>query len=71
MGTILKSHSLQILGNLKVMLHETIRNDHFQRNTGLQNCCDIVLNGYNIVPTLQRCVGLTIRRWESSRVTSR
>ena len=29
MGTILKSHSLQILGNLKVMLHETIRNDHF------------------------------------------
>ena len=35
----------------KVMLHETIRNDDFLRNTALQHCCDIVLNGYNIVPT--------------------
>ena len=26
------------------------------RNTALQHCCDIVSNGCNIVPTLQRCV---------------
>ena len=45
----------------KVMLHETIRNDDFLRNTALQNdCCDIVSNGYNIVPTLQRCVAVKI-----------
>ena len=42
------------------MLHETIRNDDFKRNTGLQHCRDIVLNGHNIVPTLQRCVSLNI-----------
>ena len=42
----------------KVMLHETIRNDDFLRNTALQHCCDIVSNDYNIVPTLQRCVAL-------------
>ena len=42
------------------MLHETIRNDNFKLNTALQHCCGIVLNGYNIVPTLQRCVALKI-----------
>ena len=42
------------------MLHETIRNDDFYRNTELQHCCDIVSNGYNIVPTLQRCAALKI-----------
>ena len=31
-------------------------NDDFKRNTALQHCCDIVSNGYNIVPALQRCV---------------
>ena len=44
------------LKSLKLMLHETIRNDDFQRNTALQHCCNIVSNGDNIVPTLQRCV---------------
>ena len=44
------------LKSLKLMLHETIQNDDFQRNTALQHCCNIVSNGYNIVPTLQRCV---------------
>ena len=39
----------------KVMLHDTIRNDDFQRNTALQHCCDIVQHGYNIVPALQHC----------------
>ena len=45
---------------VKVMLHETIRNDDFQRNTALQLCCDIVSNSYNIVPTFQGCVALKI-----------
>ena len=42
------------------MLHETIRNDDFLRNTALQHCWDIVSNGYNIAPALQRCVALKI-----------
>ena len=42
------------------VIHETIRNDDFQRNTVLQHCCDIVSNGYNIVPSLQLCVVLII-----------
>ena len=42
------------------MLHGTIWNDDFQRKTGLLHCCDIVSNGGNIVPTLQRCVALKI-----------
>ena len=44
------------------MLHEKICNDDFQRKTALQHCCDIVSNGCNIVPTLQRLV----LRWKSS-----
>ena len=42
------------------MLHETIRSDDFWRNTALQHCCDIVSNGYNTVPALQRYVALKI-----------
>ena len=42
------------------MLHETIRKDDFQCNTALKHCCDIVSNGYNIVPALQCCVVLKI-----------
>ena len=43
------------------MLHKTIRDDDFQRNTALQYyCCEIVLNGCNFVPTLQCCVALKI-----------
>ena len=45
---------------IKVVLQDTIRNDDFYRNTALQHCCDIVSNGYNIVPALQRCVVLKI-----------
>ena len=56
---------------IKVMLHETIRNNDFQRNTVLQHCCDIVLNVYSIVPALQLCVALKIVvACESSRGTS-
>ena len=45
---------------LKVMLHETIRNDDFLRNTVLPHCCEIVSDSYNIVSTLQGCVALKI-----------
>ena len=39
-----------------VILHGTIHNDDFYRNTALQHCCDIVSNSSNIVPTLfQHC----------------
>ena len=40
------------------MLHETIRNNDFYRDTVLQYCYNIDLNSHNIVPTLQRCVAL-------------
>ena len=33
-----------LLGTFKVTLHETIRNDDFQRKTALKHCCDIVSN---------------------------
>ena len=42
------------------MLHETVRNYDFYRDTALQHCCDIVSNRYNIVLILQRCVALEI-----------
>ena len=45
---------------ITVMLYEAIRNDDLERNTALQHCYDIVSNGSNIVPTLQRCVALKI-----------
>ena len=45
---------------LKVMSHETIRNNDSFRNTALQHCYDIFSNTSNIVPTLQRCVALKI-----------
>ena len=44
----------------KVMLHGTIRNDDFWRNTALQHCCEFVSSGYNIVSALQRCAALKI-----------
>ena len=39
--------------SVTLMLHETIRNDDFKRNTALQHCCDIVSNGCNTGTTLQ------------------
>ena len=44
----------------KVMLHETIRNDYFKRNTAL-HCCNIIGSTGNCVATmLQSCVALKI-----------
>ena len=45
-----------ILPAYLMMLHETIRNDEVSATQR----CNIVSNGYNIVPTLQRCVVLKI-----------
>ena len=45
---------------LKVMLHETIRNNDLKRITALQHCCYIVSNSCNIVPTFETCVALKI-----------
>ena len=51
-----------------VILQETIRNDDFKYKTALHHCCDIVSNGCNIVPILQRCVAPLNRLCESFRV---
>ena len=55
-----RNPSERLWESLKAMLHETIRNDDFQRNTASQHCCDIVSNGYNIAPALQPCLALKI-----------
>ena len=49
-----KTLKFEDIARLKVILHVTIR------NKALQHCWDIVSNGHNIVPTLQRCVSLKI-----------
>ena len=45
---------------LKVMLHGTIRNDHFQRKAALQCWNQVVTVRNNIVTMLQPCVALKI-----------
>ena len=42
------------------MLHETIRNDDFQRNTALQRWNNVVTIRNNVAAMLQRCVALKI-----------
>ena len=51
---------------LKVMLHETIRNDNFYRNNALQCCNDSKQRRNNVV---MLCCAQN-RRYESFRVTS-
>ena len=53
-GSLIPTRNEQV----KLMLHETIRNEDFWRNNALQHCCEIVSDGYNIAPALQRCVAL-------------
>ena len=45
---------------LKVMLHRTIRNDDFWRNTELQCWNNVVTIRNNVVTMSQRCVALKI-----------
>ena len=47
------------------MLHGTICNNDFQRNTTFQRCCDIVSNVCNIVPTFCYAV---LRKKSSLRI---
>ena len=42
------SRPSSLLNPLKVMLHETIRNDNFYLNATWQHCCDIFSKRYNI-----------------------
>ena len=42
------------------MLHETIWNDDFQRNKGLQCCNNVATIRNNVATMLQRCVALKI-----------
>ena len=45
---------------LKVMLHGTIGNDDFERNTALQCWNNVVTIRNNVATMLQRCVALKI-----------
>ena len=49
-----------LLHFVKVMLHETIRNDDFQRNTALQCWNNVVAIRNNVATMLQTCVALKI-----------
>ena len=42
------------------MLHETIRNDDFKRNTAMQCWNNLVTIRKNVAKMLQRCVALKI-----------
>ena len=55
-----KENGQKKISRSKGLLHETIRDDDFWRSKAFQHRCDIVSNGCNIVPTLQRCVLLKI-----------
>ena len=48
------------LASFKVMLHETICNDDFLRNTALQCWNNVVTIRNNVATMLQRCVALKI-----------
>ena len=45
---------------IKVMLHKTIRNDDFKRNTALLCWNNVVPIRNNVATMLQRCVALKI-----------
>ena len=45
---------------LKVMLQDTIRNDDFWRNTGLQHCCDIDSSSCSLAATLCYAINLSL-----------
>ena len=48
------------LNTLKVMLHETIRNGDFKRNTALQSWNNVATIRFNVATMLLRCVALKI-----------
>ena len=50
----------QTWNDMQLKVTVTIPNNDFSRNTASQHCCDIVSNGCNIVPILERYVALKI-----------
>ena len=48
------------LGSLKVMLHGTIRNDDFLRNTAMQYWNNVTTIRNIVTTRMQRCVALKI-----------
>ena len=48
------------LGSLKVMLHGTIRNDDFLRNTAMQYWNNVTTIRNNVTTMMQLCVALKI-----------
>ena len=56
--------------DVKVMLHGTICNDDFKRNTALQCWNSVITIRNNVATMLQRCVAAKNRRCEIFRVTS-
>ena len=63
LSTFLRANRLEILDRIVTWIHvnesySNVTRDDLQK--ALQHCCDIVSNGYNIVPTLQRCVAVKI-----------
>ena len=48
------------LGSLKVMLHGTIRNNDFLRNTAMQYWNIVATIRNNVTTMMQRCVALKI-----------
>ena len=65
-GNLLLTHTKLFEGetnlwpHVKMMLHETIRNDYFQRNTALQCWNNVVTIGNNVAAMLPRCIALKI-----------
>ena len=61
---------LRFVEDVKVMLHGTISNDDFKRNTALQCWNSVVTIWNNVATTLQRCVVAKNRRCKIFRVAS-
>ena len=55
-----KTCNLEVSGSLKVILHGTILNDDFSRNTEMQCWNNVVTIRNNVATMLQRCVALKI-----------
>ena len=58
--TLGRSPKTKTLGELKVMLHGTVRNDDIHGNTTLQCWNNVVIIRNNVATMLQRCVVLKL-----------
>ena len=55
-----KTCNLEVSGSFKAILHGTILNDDFSRNTEMQFWNNVVTIRNNVAAMLQRCVALKI-----------